>query len=157
MDQSKVCLLYTSSAVYPQKAGMRSYKPSTKVHPGQIKKAEELLRSASRPLMLIGGGVRISNAGPLLVQFMERTGIPVVTTIMGKGAIPSDHDLYVGNIGIHGSFAANNAVNHCDVLLSIGTRSVSYTHLISLLQIADVNMGQVVAAHFRELDGIFRF
>ena len=110
------------SAVYPQKADMRSYKPSTKVHPGQIKKAEELLRSASRPLMLIGGGVRISNAGSLLTQFMERTGIPVVTTIMGKGAIPSDHGLYGGNIGIHGSFAANNAVNHCDVLLSIGTR-----------------------------------
>ncbi len=110
------------SSAYPKQACIRSYKPNTQVHPGQIKKVMELLANARRPLLLAGGGVHISGASHRLAQLCGLTGIPVVTTIMGKGAIPSDHPLYVGNIGIHGSFAANNAVNHCDVLLSIGTR-----------------------------------
>ena len=110
------------SSTYPDQAVIRSYKPNTEVHGGQIKKVMELLANARRPLLLIGGGVLISGAGPMLTKLADLTGIPVVTTIMGKGAIPSDHPLYVGNIGIHGSFAANNAINSCDVLLSIGTR-----------------------------------
>ena len=74
------------------------------------------------PVFLVGGGVQIARAGKKMTKLAELTGIPVVTTIMGKGAIPADHELYIGNIGIHGSFAANSAISNCDILFSIGTR-----------------------------------
>lgn len=107
---------------YPEKVEIRGYKPNTAVHIGQIKKALETLNRAKKPLFLVGGGVNIARAGQEMTQLAELTGIPVVTTIMGKGAIPTTHKLYVGNIGIHGSYAANSAISECDVLFSIGTR-----------------------------------
>lgn len=110
------------SDVYPETVEIRGYKPNTSVHPGQLKKAVELLKHAERPLFLIGGGVPIARAGRKMTRLAELTGIPAVTTIMGKGALPSSHELYVGNLGIHGSYAANSAVSECDVLFSIGTR-----------------------------------
>ncbi len=110
------------SAEYPEKIEIRGYKPNSSAHSGQIKKAIDLLNHAKRPVFLAGGGVRISRAGKEMLRLAEITGVPVVTTIMGKGTIPSTHDLYAGNIGIHGSRAANMAVSKCDVLFSIGTR-----------------------------------
>lgn len=110
------------SDVYPDEVSMRGYKPNQSVHVGQIKKAVSMLKKAKRPLFLIGGGVNISGANEEMRQLAELTGVPVITTIMGKGAIPSTHRLYLGNIGIHGSYAANHAVSECDVLFSIGTR-----------------------------------
>ena len=98
---------------------LRGYRPGFAVHGGQIKKALELLNQAKRPLFLVGGGVNIARAEEAMTRLAERTGVPVVTTIMGKGAIPSTHPLYAGSIGIHGSFAANSAVSSCDVLFSI--------------------------------------
>lgn len=88
----------------------------------QLSKAAEALRGAKRPLLLAGGGVHIADGGALLEQFVQQSGIPVVSTIMGKGALPTSHPLYIGNIGIHGSYAANLAIRCCDVLLAIGTR-----------------------------------
>lgn len=110
------------SDVYPDGVNMRGYKPNQSVHVGQIKKAVSMLKKAKKPLFLIGGGVNISGANEEMRQLAETTGVPVITTIMGKGAIPSTHRLYLGNIGIHGSYAANHAVSECDVLFSIGTR-----------------------------------
>lgn len=107
---------------YPEKIEIRGYKPKVSVHTGQIKKAMELLNHAKRPVFLVGGGVNISHANKEMLKLAEITGVPVITTIMGKGAIPTTHDLYVGNIGIHGSYAANTAISKCDVLFSIGTR-----------------------------------
>ena len=107
---------------YPDKIEIRGYKPNSSVHTGQIKKAMELLNHAQRPVFLIGGGVNISHANKEMLLLAEITGAPVVTTIMGKGAIPATHDLYVGNIGIHGSYAANTAISKCDVLFAVGTR-----------------------------------
>ena len=107
---------------YPEKIEIRGYKPNLSVHAGQIKKALETLNSAKKPLFLIGGGVSISHAHSEMQKLAEITGVPVITTIMGKGVIPTIHDLYIGNIGIHGSYAANMAVSNCDVLFSIGTR-----------------------------------
>ncbi len=107
---------------YPKEIDIRSYKPNTAVHMGQIKKAIHMLRQAERPVFLIGGGVRIAHAEQEMTRLAETTGIPVVTTIMGKGSVPSNHHLYIGNIGIHGSYAANTAVSQCDILFSIGTR-----------------------------------
>lgn len=107
---------------YPEQVTIRGYKPNTSIHAGQLERATELLKHAKRPLFLIGGGVNISHAQKEMRILAEQTGVPVITTIMGKGAIPSDHPLYVGNLGIHGSYAANTAVSQCDVLFSIGTR-----------------------------------
>lgn len=92
------------------------------MHIGQIKKALALLKTARRPVFLIGGGVNIAHAQQEMTQLAEKTGIPVITTIMGKGALPTNHPLYVGNLGIHGSYAANTAISECDVLFSIGVR-----------------------------------
>lgn len=107
---------------YPERIDIRGYKPKLSIHTGQIKKALQALNNAKKPVFLIGGGVTISHAQANLLELVEKTGVPVITTIMGKGAIPTTHDLYVGNIGIHGSYAANTAIHHCDVLFSIGTR-----------------------------------
>ena len=110
------------SDVYPKEVNIRSYKPNTNAHEGQLKKALEILEHAKKPLFLIGGGVNISRATEEMTRLAELTNVPVVTTIMGKGAIPTSHPLYLGNIGIHGSYAANTAISECDVLFSIGTR-----------------------------------
>lgn len=107
---------------YPQSVSIRGYKPNSSVHIGQLKKGYKLLKAAKRPLILAGGGINIAKANVGLLQLVEKTKIPVVTTIMGKGAIPTDHPYYIGNSGMHGRYAANMAVGECDVLFSIGTR-----------------------------------
>ena len=114
-----------------QALGSDAYTPSgTKAQPQNLpapdntwaEAAAGLLEKAKRPLILAGGGVHIAGASAAFQSFAQKTGIPVVTTIMGRGALPTRHPLYVGNIGIHGSFAANSAVSACDVLLAVGTR-----------------------------------
>lgn len=110
------------SSDYPDSVNIRSYKPNQGVHIVQIKKAMDILLNSKKPVFLIGGGVNISHANNEMTKLAEITGVPVITTIMGKGAVPTNHPLYVGNIGIHGNYASNMAVNECDVLFSIGTR-----------------------------------
>ncbi len=106
------------SDAYPKELGIGDCT----VYMGQINQAAELLNHAQKPVFLIGGGVNIAHANKEMTRLAELTGVPVVTTIMGKGAIPTTHSLYVGNLGIHGSYAANWAVSNCDLLFSIGTR-----------------------------------
>lgn len=108
--------------VYPTEVNIRGYKPNTTVHIGQVKKACSIISKAKRPLFLLGGGISISGANDLMTQLVDKTGIPVVTTLMGKGAISSRHSLYLGNVGIHGGYAPNVALTDCDVMISIGTR-----------------------------------
>lgn len=107
---------------YPESVSIRGYKPNESVHIGQLKKGYKLLKSAKRPLFLLGGGIHIAHANQKMLELMEKTQVPVVTTIMGKGAVPTTHPLYIGNSGMHGKYAANIAVSQCDVLFSIGTR-----------------------------------
>ena len=107
---------------YPKEIHMRSYRPPEGVHVGQLKKAFSLLESGKKPLILAGHGVMISEAEDALVSFAETMKIPVVTTILGNGAVPADSPSFVGNAGMHGRYAANMAITHCDVLFSIGTR-----------------------------------
>ena len=122
VDIPKDIQIAMGSDEYPSEVHIRSYKPNDSVHMGQIKKAVACLNKAKKPLFLIGGGVNISRAQEEMTKLCELTNVPVITTIMGKGAISTKHPLYLGNIGIHGSFAANHAVSECDVLFSIGTR-----------------------------------
>ena len=110
------------SGEYPESVSIRGYKPNASVHIGQLKKGYKLLKAAEKPLILAGGGINIAGANDKLLALVEKTKIPVVTTIMGKGAIPTDHPYYIGNSGMHGRYAANMAVGECDVLFSIGTR-----------------------------------
>ena len=112
----------SGSSEYPQKVDIRGYKINDTVHVGQLKRAYKLLKSAKKPLILAGGGINIAHANANLLKFAEILDVPVVTTIMGKGAIPTKHALYIGNCGMHGKYAANKAVSECDVLFSIGTR-----------------------------------
>lgn len=122
VDIPKDIQLAMGSDEYPDEVNIRGYKPAEGVHSGQLKKALAELNRAKKPVFLIGGGVNIAHARKEMQELCELTGIPVVTTIMGKGAIPTDHPLYVGNIGMHGNLASNKAIMECDVLFSIGTR-----------------------------------
>jgi len=82
----------------------------------------KLLNTAKRPLFLFGGGVNIARANDLCTEVVRKTGVPVITSVMGRGSIPTDDSLFVGNLGMHGAYAANKAVGECDLLFSIGTR-----------------------------------
>ena len=122
VDIPKDIQLAMGSDEYPEDISIRGYKPSNGVHVGQMKKAMTMLKAAKRPLFLVGGGVKIAGAGKVLTSVAEKMNIPVVTTIMGKGAIATDHPMYVGNIGMYGNYASNMAVTQCDVLFAIGVR-----------------------------------
>lgn len=107
---------------YPETVDIRSYRPSTKGNGFQIKRAIAALKSAKKPLICAGGGLFTGNGVNLMRQFAEKGDIPVVSTMMGLGAMPSDNPLYYGMIGMHGKKAANIAVNTCDVLFLFGAR-----------------------------------
>ncbi|AZR95030.1 acetolactate synthase, large subunit, biosynthetic type [Bordetella trematum] len=101
---------------------MRSYAPVTKGHQGQIKKAVQMLLSAERPMIYTGGGVILSEASAELRQLVDMVGAPCTNTLMGLGAMPADDPRFVGMPGMHGTYEANMAMQHCDVLLAIGAR-----------------------------------
>lgn len=122
IDLPKDVMGELGSTEYPQEVNIRGYRPNTQVHIGQLKKAIKMLGKAKRPLFLAGGGVNIARANREFTELVERTNVPVVTTVMGRGAIATDHPLYVGNLGMHGAYACNMAVGECDLLFSIGTR-----------------------------------
>ncbi|MDD4371455.1 MAG: biosynthetic-type acetolactate synthase large subunit [Anaerostipes sp.] len=122
IDLPKDVMAELGSDVYPEEVNIRGYKPNTKVHIPQVHRAMRTLLKAKKPLFLIGGGTKIANAHEEMVKLAELVRVPVITTIMGRGVLPTNHPLYYGNIGMHGSYAANEAVTNCDVLFSIGTR-----------------------------------
>ena len=110
------------STSYPTEVNIRGYKPNKGVHVGQLKKAINLLEEAKKPMFLIGGGVNLAHAQEEMTKLAEKIDAPVITTVMGRGAISTEHPLYIGNLGMHGAYACNMAVNECDLLFSIGTR-----------------------------------
>ena len=122
IDLPKDVMAELGSSDYPTDVNIRGYKPNTHVHIGQLKRAIKMLSKAERPLFLAGGGVNIAHANREFTELVNKTNVPVVTTVMGRGAIPTNHPLYVGNLGMHGAYACNMAVNECDLLFSIGTR-----------------------------------
>lgn len=108
--------------LYPDKIDIRGYKPNIKGHMGQIKRAANLLANAKKPLFLIGGGINLSGANEVFNELVDKTGVPAVSTLLGLGGLSGSHSKFIGMLGMHGSYAANNAVSNCDVLFSIGTR-----------------------------------
>ncbi len=107
---------------YPESVSLRSYNPVRKGHAGQIKKAVQLLQEAERPMVYSGGGVVLSNASAQLRELVHRTGFPVTNTLMGLGAYPATDEQFLGMLGMHGTYEANMAMQHCDVLIAIGAR-----------------------------------
>src|SRR3954471_2535150 len=107
---------------YPKSVSMRSYNPVVKGHAGQIKKALQLLLRAKRPMIYTGGGVVLGNAAPELAQLVRHLGFPCTNTLMGLGGYPASDRQFVGMLGMHGTYEANMAMQHCDVLLAIGAR-----------------------------------
>jgi acetolactate synthase-1/2/3 large subunit len=107
---------------YPESVEIRSYKPNTRGHPGQIKKAATLILSARRPMIYSGGGAILDNASAELTEFARLLGYPVTNTLMGLGAFPGTDPQFVGMLGMHGTYEANMAMHHCDVLIAIGAR-----------------------------------
>jgi acetolactate synthase-1/2/3 large subunit len=101
---------------------MRSYAPVVKGHQGQIKKAVQMLLQAERPMIYTGGGVILANASEELTRLVHMIGAPCTNTLMGLGAFPSTDRQFVGMPGMHGTYEANMAMQHCDVLLAIGAR-----------------------------------
>jgi acetolactate synthase-1/2/3 large subunit len=106
----------------PSQVSLRGYQPTLKGHGKQIEKALALLEEAQRPIIYAGGGVISANASSELVEFAERMMLPVTTTLMGLGAIPCDHPLNLGMLGMHGTQYANYAITESDFLLSVGVR-----------------------------------
>ena len=107
---------------YPKKVNMRSYNPVAVGHTGQIKRAVKLMQSAKRPILYTGGGVILGNASEPLTELARIMNYPVTNTLMGLGAYPATDPLFVGMLGMHGTYEANMAMHHCDVLIAIGAR-----------------------------------
>src|SRR5438874_11587018 len=122
VDLPKDVLVKEWELVWPEKIQLRSYNPTYDGHPGQIKRAAKLLVRARKPVLYVGGGVISSNASAELYELAELTQIPVTQTLMGLGAFPMEHPLSLDMLGMHGSYYANMAVHHSDVLVAVGAR-----------------------------------
>lgn len=107
---------------YPDTVAMRSYQPTIKGHPGQIRRAIKLLLSATKPMIYSGGGVVLGNASEELRTFVQKLDYPITSTLMGLGAYPASEKHFLGMLGMHGSYEANMAMHGCDVLIAIGAR-----------------------------------
>ncbi|AHK78529.1 acetolactate synthase 3 catalytic subunit [Ectothiorhodospira haloalkaliphila] len=107
---------------YPRSIKMRSYNPTVKGHPGQIRRAVDLILSARQPVIYSGGGVILSNASRSLTELTRLLNYPITNTLMGLGAYPSSDKQFIGMLGMHGTYEANMAMHHADVLIAIGAR-----------------------------------
>lgn len=122
VDVPKDVTMHKAPYHYPESVAIRSYNPTLKGHPGQIKKAVDLILSAKRPMIYTGGGVIASRADATLAAFTQQLGFPITQTLMGLGSYPGEDKQFVGMLGMHGTYEANMAMHHCDVLIAIGAR-----------------------------------
>lgn len=122
VDIPKDISMHKTSYHYPKEVEMRSYKPVDKGHAGQIRKAVQLLLQAERPMIYTGGGVILAHASGELNKLVDTLGFPCTNTLMGLGAYRASDDKFVGMPGMHGTYEANMAMQHCDVLIAIGAR-----------------------------------
>ncbi len=112
----------TTPFMYPKSITMRSYSPPEQGHPGQIRKAVDLILSAKRPMIYSGGGAVLGDAAAELTEFTRLLGYPIAQTLMGLGAFPASDPQNLGMLGMHGTYEANMAMHDCDVLIAIGAR-----------------------------------
>lgn len=122
VDIPKDITQHTCPYEYPADIRMRSYNPTFKGHAGQIKRAVQMLLEAKRPMIYTGGGVILGDAAEQVTELTRLLGYPVTNTLMGLGGYPAPDPLFLGMLGMHGTFEANMAMQHCDVLLAVGAR-----------------------------------
>ena len=122
VDLPKDILVKEWDLVWPEHVHMRSYNPNYDGHPGQIKRAAKLLARAKKPVLYVGGGVISADASAELMELAELGQLPVTQTLMGLGSFPMEHPLSLDMLGMHGSYYANMAVHHSDVLVAVGAR-----------------------------------
>lgn len=122
VDLPKNVINATAEFTYPKACAMRGYNPNFSPNRKQLRKAAELIAQSSRPVIYAGGGVISSNSAPELAILAEKYQIPVTTTLMGLGAFPGDHPLWLGMLGMHGTYTANMAINNTDLLIAVGAR-----------------------------------
>jgi acetolactate synthase I/II/III large subunit len=122
VDLPKDIANQTMDWYWPEKVDLPGYKPTTKGHPKQIKDAARLIGESRRPVIYAGGGILKARAADALRTFAELTGIPVVTTLMARGAFPDDHELCLGMPGMHGNYTAITAMQQADLLIALGSR-----------------------------------
>jgi acetolactate synthase-1/2/3 large subunit len=107
---------------FPEEIKIKSYNPTYHANPRQVKRALELILTAKKPVLYTGGGIILSDAAPELTKFAETLQIPVTSTLMGLGGFPGDSPLWMGMLGMHGTYCANMAVSQADVLIAVGAR-----------------------------------
>ncbi|HCY62038.1 MAG TPA: acetolactate synthase 3 large subunit [Oxalobacteraceae bacterium] len=122
VDIPKDITMHKCAYDYPKEVEMRSYKPVDKGHAGQIRKAVQMLLQAERPMIYTGGGVILADAAPELNKLVDKLGYPCTNTLMGLGGYKATSELSVGMPGMHGTYEANMAMQHCDVLIAVGAR-----------------------------------
>ncbi len=122
VDIPKDITQHKAEFVYPESVSLRSYNPVTKGHPGQIRRALQLILEAKRPMVYTGGGVTLSNAAGELSEFVRMMNFPCTNTLMGLGGYPATDRQFLGMLGMHGTYEANMAMQECDVLIAVGAR-----------------------------------
>ncbi len=122
VDIPKDITAHKTAYVYPKAVSLRSYSPVTNGHPLQIKRAVELILTAQRPMVYSGGGVIACAGAKTLTEFVRLLGFPCTNTLMGLGAFPATDPLFIGMLGMHGTYEANMAMHECDVLIAVGAR-----------------------------------
>ena len=122
VDLPKDVMQKRTEFVWPEDIYMRSYNPTYKPNLNQLRRSVEELAKAERPVILAGGGVILSNAAEALTGLARKLSIPVTCTLMGLGGFPATDPLWLGMVGMHGTYAANLAINNCDVLMCVGAR-----------------------------------
>lgn len=122
VDLPKDVMQKRTEFVWPEDVYMRSYNPTYKPNLNQLRRSVEELAKAERPVILAGGGVILSNAAEALTGLARKLSIPVTCTLMGLGGFPATDPLWLGMVGMHGTYAANLAINNCDVLMCVGAR-----------------------------------
>ncbi|MFC1855089.1 biosynthetic-type acetolactate synthase large subunit [Thermodesulfobacteriota bacterium] len=122
IDIPKDVLMAATEFNYPDEYQMRSYHPTIEGHPRQIEKAIKAIQKAKKPVVYAGGGVILSDAAKELTKFTKMFNIPITATLMGLGCFPGTDPLFMGMLGMHGTYTANMAVSNCDLLIAIGSR-----------------------------------
>ncbi len=122
VDIAKDALQATTKFDWPSHVDLAGYRPATRPHPKQIREAARLITESKRPVLYVGGGVLKARASAELFALAELTGIPVVTTLMARGAFPDSHPQHLGMPGMHGTVAAVTALQKADLLIALGTR-----------------------------------
>ncbi|MEW6326221.1 MAG: biosynthetic-type acetolactate synthase large subunit [Thermodesulfobacteriota bacterium] len=122
MDLPKDVMVDRTEFKYPEVIKMRTYNPTYEAHPGQIEKAGKLIVQSRRPVLYAGGGIIASNAAAELTELATLAQIPTTATLMGLGGFPGTHPLWMGMLGMHGTYCSNMAVANCDLLIAVGSR-----------------------------------